>query len=171
MPTKRIQCDEPIFRQSNDCADNRLRGIVDLVAANSNWGQPLPPRQGRGIAAHRTFTFKEGRTEQSNYIDYLVARTDITPQTNVYFVENDHRPGGVGEPGEPPTGPAICNAINAATGMRIRALPVDPQLLKRYSRPLTMNCSSTSFQMIARTIRPFTAAAARLTVVAGVPSL
>jgi isoquinoline 1-oxidoreductase beta subunit len=166
----------------------RLRGVLDLVAANSNWGQKLPPRQGRGVAVHRSFlsyvavvahvavgndgqvtiprldmaidcgtvvnpdrvraqlegaaimgignalygniTVKEGRIEQSNYTDYLVARTDITPETNVFFVENTHLPGGVGEPGVPPTAPAICNAIYAATGKRIRALPVDSQLLK-----------------------------------------
>jgi isoquinoline 1-oxidoreductase subunit beta len=166
----------------------RLCGVVDLVAANSNWGQKLPPRQGRGIAVHRSFlsyvavvaqvavgsdgqvtiprldmaidcgtivnpdrvraqlegaaimsignalygniTVKEGRIEQSNYTDYLVPRIDITPETHVYFVENDHLPGGVGEPGVPPTATAICNAIYAATGKRIRALPVDPQQLK-----------------------------------------
>jgi isoquinoline 1-oxidoreductase beta subunit len=70
------------------------------------------------------------RVEQSNYTDYLVPRIDITPHTHVYFVENTHLPGGVGEPGVPPTAPAICNAISAATGKRIRALPVDPQQLK-----------------------------------------
>jgi len=70
------------------------------------------------------------RVEQSNYTDYLVPRIDITPETHVYFVENTHLPGGVGEPGVPPTAPAICNAIYAATSKRIRALPVDPQLLK-----------------------------------------
>jgi isoquinoline 1-oxidoreductase subunit beta len=55
---------------------------------------------------------------------------DITPETHVYFVEKNHLPGGVGEPGVPPTGPAICNAVHAATGKRIRVLLVDPQLLK-----------------------------------------
>jgi len=166
----------------------RLRGVLDLVAANSNWGEKLPQRQGRGIAVHRSFlsyvavvahvavgndgqitlprldmaidcgtvvnpdrvraqlegaaimsignalyshiTVKNGKVEQSNYTDYLVPRIDVTPETHVHFVENTHLPGGVGEPGVPPTAPAICNAIYAATGKRIRALPVDPQLLK-----------------------------------------
>ena len=166
----------------------RLRGVLDLAVANSDWDQKLPSRQGRGVAVHRSFlgyvavvahvavgndgqvtiprldmaidcgtvvnpdrvraqlegaaimsignalysniTVKEGRIEQSNYTDYLVPRMDITPETHVYLVENDHLPGGVGEPGVPPTAPAICNAIYAATGKRIRALPVDPQQLK-----------------------------------------
>jgi CO/xanthine dehydrogenase Mo-binding subunit len=46
-------------------------------------------------------TVKNGSVEQSNYTDYLVPRIDITPETNVYFVENTHLPGGVGEPGVP----------------------------------------------------------------------
>ena len=83
-----------------------------------------------GNALYGNITVKEGRIEQSNYTDYLVPRMDITPETHVYLVENDHLPGGVGEPGVPPTAPAICNAIYAATGKRIRALPVDPQQLK-----------------------------------------
>jgi hypothetical protein len=62
--------------------------------------------------------------------DYLVPCIDITPETHVYFVENTHPPSGVGEPGVPPTAPAICNAIYDATGKRIRSLPVDPRLLK-----------------------------------------
>jgi isoquinoline 1-oxidoreductase subunit beta len=77
-----------------------------------------------------TALWKNGNVEQSNYTDYLVPRIDIMPETHVYFVKSTHLPSGVAEPGVPPTAPAICNAIYAATGKRIRALPVDPQLLK-----------------------------------------
>jgi len=166
----------------------RLRGVLDLVVRNSEWGQKLPPRQGRGVAVHRSFltyvaaivhvavdndgevtiprvdvaldcglvvnpdrvraqfegavimgisnalfsniSIKQGRIEQSNFSDYLVARTDITPVTRVYIVESDAPPGGVGEPGVPPIAPGLCNAIFAATGKRIRALPVDIAQLK-----------------------------------------
>jgi hypothetical protein len=52
------------------------------------------------------------------------------PDTRVHLVESSAPPGGVGEPGVPPIAPAICNAIFAATGKRIRALPVDPAQLK-----------------------------------------
>jgi isoquinoline 1-oxidoreductase subunit beta len=83
-----------------------------------------------GNALYSQITMKNGSIEQSNYTDYLVPRIDIMPETYVYFVENTHLLGGVGERGVPPTAPAICNAIYAATGKRIRTLPVDPQLLK-----------------------------------------
>jgi len=73
---------------------------------------------------------KQGHIEQGNFDDYQVARTDITPDTRVYLIDSNAPPAGVGEPGVPPTAPAICNAIYAATGKRIRALPIDPQLLR-----------------------------------------
>jgi isoquinoline 1-oxidoreductase beta subunit len=79
---------------------------------------------------YSAITVKGGQVEQSNFTDYLVARTDITPETHVYIVESNAPPGGVGEPGVPPIAPAICNAIYAATGKRIRALPIDPDGLK-----------------------------------------
>jgi isoquinoline 1-oxidoreductase beta subunit len=85
---------------------------------------------GIGNALYSNISVKEGRIEQSNFGDYLVARTDITPDTRVHIVESDAPPGGVGEPGVPPIAPAICNAIFAATGKRIRALPIDPAQLK-----------------------------------------
>jgi isoquinoline 1-oxidoreductase beta subunit len=81
-------------------------------------------------ALYSNISIKQGRIEQSNFGDYLVARTDITPETHVYMVESSAPPGGVGEPGVPPIAPAICNAIFAATGKRIRALPIDPAQLK-----------------------------------------
>jgi isoquinoline 1-oxidoreductase subunit beta len=166
----------------------RLRGVLDLVAAKSGWGQKLPARQGRGIAVHRSFltyvatvvqvavgddgqvtipridmavdcglvvnpdrvraqmegaaimaisnalysnvSAKQGRIEQGNFDAYEVARIDITPDTRVYLVDSSAPPAGVGEPGVPPTMPAICNAIYAATGKRVRSLPIDTAQLK-----------------------------------------
>ena len=85
---------------------------------------------GIGNALYSNITIKQGRIEQSNFGDYLVARTDIAPETHVHIAESSAPPGGVGEPGVPPIAPAICNAIFAATGKRIRALPIDPAQLK-----------------------------------------
>jgi len=64
-------------------------------------------------------TAKNGVIEQSNFDSYSVARINEAPyQTNVYLVESDAPPAGVGEPGVPPFIPALCNAIYAATGKR-----------------------------------------------------
>ena len=167
----------------------RLRGVVELVAAQGEWGRKLPPGHGIGIAAHRSFasyiatvvevavdskgvltvprvdtavdcgvvvnperiasqmegaaimglslakhgaiTFKDGRVEQGNYDDYPVVRIDEAPGvTNTHIVPSNWSmaPGGIGEPGVPPFAPALCNAIFAATGKRIRALPIGKQL-------------------------------------------
>ncbi len=167
----------------------RLAAVVKEVAKRSGWGAPLPPRQARGIAVHRSFlsyvavvaqvaiqpdgsvsvvridmavdpgrivnpdrviaqfegaavmgvsntlfsalTFKNGQVEQTNFADYQVARIDAVPETHVHIMPSKAPPGGVGEPGVPPTSAAICNAIFRATGTRIRALPVDSSLLKQ----------------------------------------
>ncbi|MBB5457020.1 xanthine dehydrogenase family protein molybdopterin-binding subunit [Paraburkholderia sp. Cpub6] len=84
-----------------------------------------------GNTLYSELTFRNGASEQSNFTDYQVARIDSVPETHVYIVPSDAPPGGVGEPGVPPTSAAICNAIFNATGQRIRALPVDTSLLKR----------------------------------------
>jgi isoquinoline 1-oxidoreductase beta subunit len=74
-------------------------------------------------------TFKDGRAVQSNYGDYAVARIDAAPRDiRVHIVPGAGRSGGIGEPGVPPIAPAVCNAIFAATGRRIRRLPVGRQL-------------------------------------------
>lgn len=85
---------------------------------------------GIGNTLYSNITIKEGQIEQSNFAEYLVTRTDITPDTRVHIVDSNAPPGGVGEPGVPPIAPAICNAIFAATGKCIRALPIDPAQLK-----------------------------------------
>jgi isoquinoline 1-oxidoreductase subunit beta len=69
-------------------------------------------------------TFANGRIEQSNFNDYKVARMRDMPEVEVYIVPSDSAPTGVGEPGLPPLAPAITNAIFAASGKRVRRLPI-----------------------------------------------
>ncbi|MFM7784700.1 MAG: xanthine dehydrogenase family protein molybdopterin-binding subunit, partial [Gammaproteobacteria bacterium] len=74
-------------------------------------------------------TFANGKVEQSNYSDYAVARMRAAPRTvDVEIIQSESAPGGIGEPGVPPAGAAIANAIFAATGVRVRELPVGKQL-------------------------------------------
>jgi len=80
---------------------------------------------GTSIARYGEITAKNGAIEQSNFNDYQVTRLPEAPrQTNVYIVENEAPPAGVGEPGVPPYVPAMCNAIFAATRKRVRELPL-----------------------------------------------
>lgn len=69
-------------------------------------------------------TFQNGRTAQSNFHDYPLLRMQEMPEVDVYIVPSQEPPGGVGEPGVPPLAPALANAVFAATGKRIRHLPI-----------------------------------------------
>jgi CO/xanthine dehydrogenase Mo-binding subunit len=73
-------------------------------------------------------TLKEGRVEQSNFNNYRVLRMNETPAIEVHLVRNFEKPGGMGEPGTAATAPALANAIFAATGKRIRQLPLQKAL-------------------------------------------
>jgi isoquinoline 1-oxidoreductase subunit beta len=86
---------------------------------------------GLSLAKHGEITFKDGKVQQGNFDDFPVVRIDEAPLiTNVHIVpaDTDAPPSGVGEPGVPPFAPALINAIFAATGKRIRALPIGKQL-------------------------------------------
>jgi isoquinoline 1-oxidoreductase subunit beta len=86
---------------------------------------------GLSLAKFGEISFKGGRVEQKNFDDFQVVRIDDAPQvTHVHIVPPDDGapPSGVGEPGVPPFAPALMNAIFAATGKRIRALPLGKQL-------------------------------------------
>ncbi len=86
---------------------------------------------GMSLAKYGEITFKDGKVQQGNYDDFQVIRIDEAPRvTNVYIVPPgpDTPPSGVGEPGVPPFAPALANAIFAATGKRIRVLPIGKQL-------------------------------------------
>ena len=80
---------------------------------------------GMSLALHGEISAKDGAIVQGNFDTYPVVRMNEAPRTiNVHIVDSDAKPGGVGEPGVPPVAPAICNAIFAATGKRIRELPL-----------------------------------------------
>ena len=160
----------------------RMRAVLDLVAEKANWGKPLPPGRGRGIATHFSFdsyvaqvaevsvdkdgsvrvhrmvcavdcgrvvnpdtvkaqmeggiifgltaalkdeiTLDRGRVQQRNFHDYPMLRINEAPEIEVHIVPSTEHPTGVGEPGVPPVAPALANAIFAATGKRVRKLPI-----------------------------------------------
>ena len=82
---------------------------------------------GLSAALYGEITIKEGRVEQTNFGDYRVLRINETPRIDVDLVKSSEAPGGIGEPGTSCVMPALTNAIFAATGKRIRKLPVGDQ--------------------------------------------
>lgn len=161
--------------------------VIDLLVEKSDWGKPMPPGKGRGVAVHESYesivgmvaevavtgdevkvervvivcdcgtvvnprgvetqleggmiyglsaalfgeiTVKDGRVEQGNFDTYPVVRLKDAPKTEVYISPTPgKRWGGIGEPGATMIQPAVTNAIFAATGKRLRSLPVRGQNL------------------------------------------
>jgi len=82
---------------------------------------------GLSLAKYGRISLREGAVEQGNYNDYPVVRLTEMPRINVRTIQTGDVPTGIGEPGVPPTMPAVLNAIFAATGVRIRDLPLAGQ--------------------------------------------
>jgi isoquinoline 1-oxidoreductase beta subunit len=85
---------------------------------------------GLTAALFNEITLKDGRVEQSNFDDYRMLRINEAPAVEVYLVKSAEAPGGIGEPGTSALAPALTNAIFAATGKRIRKLPVNQAELR-----------------------------------------
>lgn len=86
---------------------------------------------GLTAALRGQITLDRGRVQQGNFDDYPLLRMDEMPVVEVHIVPSTAPPGGVGEPGTPPIAPAVANAIFAATGKRVRRLPISGNDLKK----------------------------------------
>jgi isoquinoline 1-oxidoreductase beta subunit len=93
----------------------------DIITAQMEGGIGF----GLSAALYGAITLKDGRVEQSNFNNYRVLRMSEMPKVEVHIVPSSEKPTGVGEPGVAPVGPAVANAIFAATGKRIHAFPFD----------------------------------------------
>jgi isoquinoline 1-oxidoreductase beta subunit len=95
----------------------------DIIAAQMEGGIGF----GLGAVLYGAITLKDGRVEQDNFNGYRVLRMNEMPKVEVHIVPSTEPPTGVGEPGVAPVGPALVNAIFAASGKRMRVLPIPAQ--------------------------------------------
>ena len=98
---------------------------ADIVRAQMESGIVF----GLGAALKQRISYAGGHVEQSNFHDFEMLRINEMPTIEVVIVPSTEDPTGVGEPGVPPIAPAVANAIAAATGRRIRTLPIEPSLV------------------------------------------
>jgi isoquinoline 1-oxidoreductase beta subunit len=114
--------------------DDKGHVTVDRVVCAVDCGTPINPDVitaqmeggigfGIGAALYGAITLKDGRVQQDNFNGYRVLRMNEMPKVEVYIVPSTEPPTGVGEPGVAPVGPAVANAIFAASGRRMHILP------------------------------------------------
>lgn len=103
-----------------------VAGDIGLIVNPSGAEQQVQGSVIDGLSAMlgQRITIEDGAVQQTNFGDYPLLRIAATPLIDVHFVHNDAAPTGVGEPALPPLAPAVCNAIFAATGARVRELPL-----------------------------------------------
>lgn len=82
---------------------------------------------GLSTMAAQKITMEDGRIQQSNFHDYKILRMPSSPKVDIHFIQSDHAPTGIGEPALPPLAPAVGNAIFAATGHRVRRMPLSEE--------------------------------------------
>jgi isoquinoline 1-oxidoreductase beta subunit len=84
---------------------------------------------GLTAALYGKITINKGRVQQSNFNDYRMLRINEIPQIEVHLINSAEAPGGIGETGATAAPPALGNAVFAATGIRLRRLPIDQDVL------------------------------------------
>ncbi len=122
----KVDADGEVHVQRIVCAVDT--GIVvnpDTVVAQLQGGLIF----GLTAALYGQITVARGRVQQSNFNDYRMLRINQTPQIEVHLIESGEPPGGIGETGATAAPPAVGNAVFAATGVRLRRLPIDRDAL------------------------------------------
>jgi isoquinoline 1-oxidoreductase beta subunit len=113
------------LRRITSAVDTGVAVNPDTVVAQLQGGLIF----GLSAALYGEVTLKDGRVQQSNFHDYRVLRIDQVPDIEVNVVTSGEAPGGIGETGTTAGPPALRNAIYAATGIPLRRLPIDREVL------------------------------------------
>jgi len=99
--------------------------IVNLSGAESQCQGAVI--DGLSAMLDQKLDYRNGRVSQTNFDRYRLLRMGLDPKIDVHFIESDFAPSGLGEPALPPVAPAVCNAVYAASGYRIRRLPISEE--------------------------------------------
>ncbi len=128
------QVAEVAVSKDGDVAVKRITCAVDCgIGINPNTIEAQAQSAivyGLTAALYGEITLKDGRVEQSNFDNYRALRINEIPAIDIHIIDSGEAPGGMGEPGTCAVPPAITNAIFAATGVRLRKLPIDTSKLK-----------------------------------------
>jgi isoquinoline 1-oxidoreductase beta subunit len=128
------QVAEVAVSKDGDVAVKRITCAVDCgIGINPNTIEAQAQSAivyGLTAVLYGEITLKDGRVEQSNFDNYRALRINEIPAIDIHIIDSGEAPGGMGEPGTCAVPPAITNAIFAATGVRLRKLPIDTSKLK-----------------------------------------